>query len=137
VPAAGSAALWRWFLARGRTRGGVKRIALRLTLLALAAGLVAEAAERGLLSQTSVGFRVALLLAVVIVTVAYLYLTRFCDSCGRMVRNLKAPTCPRCGAYLPRHGMTSRLRRPGDERLWTPRDRPRPSRSRHPEGPSA
>jgi len=137
VPAAVAAALWLWFLARGRTRGGVKRIALRLTLLALAAALVAAAAERGLLSRTSVGFRVALLLAVVIVTVAYLYLTRFCDSCGRMVRNLKAPTCPRCGAYLPRHGMTSRLRRPGDERLWTPRDRPRPSRSRHPEGPSA
>src|SRR2546428_8686634 len=99
--------------------------------------MVAVAAQRGLLSRTSVGFRVALLLAVVTVTVGYLYLTRFCDACGRMVRNLKAPTCPRCGAYLPRHGMTSRLRRPGDERLWTPRDRPRPSRSRQPEGPSA
>src|SRR5205807_2693179 len=83
-------ALWRWLLGRGHTRGGVKRIALRLTLLALAAALVAAAAERGLLSRTTVGFRVALLLAVVIVTVAYLYLTRFCDSCGRMVRNLKA-----------------------------------------------
>jgi hypothetical protein len=137
LPVAVAAALWLWFLARGRTRGGLKRVALRLTLLALAAALVAAAAERGLLSRTSLGFRVALLLAVVIVTVAYLYLTRFCDSCGRMVRNLKAPTCPRCGAYLPRHGMTSRLRRPGDERLWTPRDRPRPSRSRQPEGPSA
>ena len=64
MPAAVAAALWLWFLARGRARGGVKRIALRLTLLALAAGLVAEAAERGLLSQTSVGFRVALLLEI-------------------------------------------------------------------------
>jgi hypothetical protein len=137
VPAAVVAALWLWFLARGRTRGGVKRIALRLTLLALATTLVAAAAQRGLLSQTSIGFRLALLLAVVTVTVGYLYLTRFCDSCGRMVRNLKVPTCPRCGAYLPRHGMTGRLRRPGDERLWTAHDRPRPSRSRHPEGPSA
>ena len=137
MPAAVVAALWLWFLARGRTRGGVKRIALRLTLLALATTLVAAAAQRGLLSQTSIGFRLALLLAVVTVTVGYLYLTRFCDSCGRMVRNLKVPTCPRCGAYLPRHGMTGRLRRPGDERLWTAHDRPRPSRSRHPEGPSA
>jgi hypothetical protein len=98
---------------------------------------VGFAVERGLFSRASVGFRMALVLAVLIVTVGYLYLTRFCDVCGRMVRNLKVPTCPRCGAFLPRHGMTARLRRPGDERLWTPQDRPRPSRSRHPEGPSA
>ena len=64
---------------------------------------------------------VALVLAVLIVTVGYLYLTRFCDACGRMVRNLKVQTCPRCGGYLPRHGMTARLRQPGDERGWTPR----------------
>jgi hypothetical protein len=137
APAAVAAALWLWFLARGRTRGSVKRIALRITLLALAGVLVGVAAERGLLSLTSPGFRIALLLAVVIVTVGYLYLTRFCDACGRMVRNLRVATCPRCGAFLPRHGMTARLRRPGDERLWTPQDRPRPPRSRHPEGPSA
>ena len=137
VPAALAAALWIWFLARGRTRGALKRIALRVSLLALAGFLVGVAAQRGLLTRASPGFRIALLLAVVIVTVGYLYLTRLCGACGRMVRNLRAPTCPRCGAYLPLHGMTARLRRPGDERPWTPRNRPRPSRSRHPEGPSA
>jgi len=134
VPVAVAAALWLWFLARGRARGNLKRIALRVTLLALAGFLVGVAAQRGLLLHASPGFRIALVLAVVIVTVGYLYLTRFCGACGRMVRNLRIPTCPRCGAYLPRHGMTARLRRPGDERLWTPKDRPR---SRHPEGPSA
>jgi hypothetical protein len=137
VPVALAAALWLWFLARGRARGNLKRIALRVTLLALAGSLIGIAAQRGLLVRASPGFQIALVLAVVIVTVGYLYLTRFCDACGRMVRNLRIPTCPRCGAYLPRHGMTARLRRPGDERLWTPKDRPRPSRSRHPEGPSA
>jgi hypothetical protein len=132
------AALWLWFLVQGRARGGVKRVALRLTLLALAGALVAAAAERGLLSRASLGFRIALVLSVMIVSVGYLYLTRFCDSCGRMVRNLKLQTCPRCGAFLTRHGMTARLRKPGDERLWSPGDRrERPSRSRHPEGPSA
>jgi hypothetical protein len=138
APAAVIAALWLWFLARGRARGGVKRLALRLTLLGLAALLVAVAADRGLLARASIGFRVALILAVVVVTVAYLYLTRFCGACGRMVRNLKTQTCPRCGAFLPLHGMTTRLRRPGDEQAWSPRDRRvRPPRSRHPEGPGA
>src|SRR3954471_19198656 len=91
------AVAWLWFLAQGRARGGLKRLALRVTLLALAGVLVGTAAEHGLLSRTSVGFCVALVLAVVIVTVGYLYLTRFCDACGRMVRNLKVPSCPRCG----------------------------------------
>jgi len=132
------AVLWIWFLAQGRARGVVKRVALRLTLLALAGLLVGVAAERGLLSRASIGFRLAILLAVLVVTVGYLYLTRFCDACGRMVRNLKAQTCPRCGSYLPLHGMTARLRKPGDERSWNPADRrPRPTRPRHPEGPSA
>ena len=138
APAAGLLALWLWFLARGRARGAVKRLALRVTLLALAGVLVGAAAERGLLSRTSLGFRLALLLAVLVVTVGYLYLTRFCPACGRMVRNLRIQTCGRCGAYLPLHGMTNRLRRPGDERVWNPRERRvRRPRSRHPEGPSA
>jgi len=139
IGAAGAlAALWLWFLAHGRARGGVKRVGLRVTLLALAGVLVAAAAERGLLARASIGFRLALVLAVIIVTVGYLYLTRFCDACGRMVRNLKVQTCPRCGAYLPRHGMTVRLRQPGDERGWTPgARRARPPRPRHPEGPGA
>ena len=137
APAAVLAALWLWFLARGRARGGVKRVLLRVTLLALAGLLVGVAAQRGLLVRASVGFRLALVLAVVIVTVGYLYLTRFCDACGRMVRNLKLQTCPRCGAYLPLHGMTARLRRPGDERRWNPAERRARPRPRHPEGPSA
>ena len=136
--AALAAALWLWFLARGRARGAVKRFGLRVTLLALAAALVAMAAERGVFSRASYGFRLALLLAIVVVTVGYLYLTRFCGSCGRMVRNLKPAACPRCGAPLPVHGMTARLRRPAGEVVAGKGDRrPRPARPRQPEGPSA
>jgi hypothetical protein len=127
---------WLWFLARGRTRGTVKRLALRASLLALSAGLVLLAAQRGLLTRTSLGFRGAMLLALLTVCVGYLYLVRFCGSCGRMVRELKLPTCPRCGAWLPLHGMTTRVRRPGDDRSWDPTEkRPRPSR--HPDEPRA
>jgi hypothetical protein len=106
-----AAAAWLWFLAVGRFRGAAKRIALRATLLLLLGGMWAVAASRGLLLQASSGFRVALLLALLVVAVGYLYLIRFCDVCGRMVRNLKPAVCPRCGAPLPRHGMTSKLRR--------------------------
>ena len=70
-------------------------------------------------------------MALLTVAVGYLYLIRFCGSCGRMVRNLRDPTCPRCGAWLPLHGMTTRLRRPGDDRRWNPlekRARPVPPR---------
>lgn len=138
APAAALAALWLWFLARGRAPGGLKRLALRLTLLGLALALAITAAERGLLSRSSAGFRIALVLAVVTVTVGYLYLTRFCDRCGRMVRNLKVTSCPRCDAPLPAHGMTARPRRSGVERPAGAAERraqrPRP---RHPEGPSA
>ncbi len=138
APAAVLAVAWLWFLAQGRARGSVKRLALRVTLLALAGLLVGTAAEHGLLSRASAGFRFALVLAVVIVTVGYLYLTRFCDACGRMVRNLKVRACPRCGAALPVHGMTARLHRSADERRKHPADRRgRPPRSRYPEGPSA
>jgi hypothetical protein len=136
--AAALAVAWLWFLAQGRARGAVKRLALRATLLALAGVLVGTAAEHGLLSRASVGFRLALVLAVVVVTVGYLYLTRFCDACGRMVRNLKVQSCPRCGGALPLHGMTARLRRSPEGRRPAPGDRHgRPPRSRYPEGPSA
>ncbi len=136
--AALAAVLWLWFLALGRARGAVKRIALRATLLALAFGLVAVAAERGVFARASYGFRIALVLAILVVTVGYLYLTRFCDRCGRMVRNLKPAACPRCGAALPVHGMTSRLRRPVEPAPLRQGDRrPRAPRPRQPEGPSA
>jgi hypothetical protein len=136
APAAVAAVAWLRLLSRGRARGATKRALLRLTLLALAAGVLAVGAQRGLWTQTSLGFRFMLLAALLLVEVGYLYLIRFCPSCGRMVRNLRPPTCPRCGAWLPIHGLTSRVRRPGDDRLWDPmqkRERP----PRHFEGPRA
>jgi DNA-directed RNA polymerase subunit RPC12/RpoP len=111
APAAAVLLAWLWFLALGRTRGSVKRVALRVTLLLLASGLVWSAAQKGLFSRASPGFRIALLAAVLTVAVGYLYLIRFCGSCGRMVRNLRPAACPRCGSPLPVHGMTARLRR--------------------------
>ena len=138
APAAAAVAAWLWFLALGRTRGAVKRVSLRITLLLVSAGLVWSAAEKGLLTRASPAFRVALLAAVLIVAVGYLYLIRFCGSCGRMVRNLKPPSCPRCGAALPVHGMTARLRRlDGDppKAAFSRRARPPPPRPK--EGPRA
>lgn len=108
---------WLWFLALARAPGAVKRLALRATLLALVAGLTAAAQQRGLFQRSSIGFSLALLLAMVVVAVGYLYLIRFCPWCGRMVRNLKPSECPRCGAFLPQHGMTNRLRQPPRRRL--------------------
>ena len=124
TPIAAAGMAWIWFLARGNASGALKRAALRLTLLPCAGALVALAAQRGLFVRASFGFRVALLLALLTVAVGYLYLIRFCGPCGRMVRNLREPACPRCGAFLPLHGMTARLRRPGDERRWSPLDKP-------------
>jgi len=135
VPAAAGAVAWLWFLARGRSRGGVKRVALRVTLLVLAAALVYLAAKRGFFTHASLGFRAALLVALLTVVMGYLYLTRFCGSCGRMVRNLRDSTCPRCGAWLPLHGMTGRVHRPGDDRRQDPLRKP--ARRRNLEGPRA
>lgn len=136
VLASAFAVVWLWFLARGRARGTVKRVALRASLFALLGALIVVAAHKGILSEASFGFRIALLIALLTVAVGYLYLIRFCGSCGRMVRGLREPTCPRCGAYLPVHGMTARVRRPGDDRRWNPlekRERPSP----RDEGPRA
>src|SRR4051812_50077926 len=118
APAALAAIGWLWFLARGRTRGGVKRASLRASLLVLSAGLVFMAAQRGVFAHASLGLRAALLVALLTVVIGYLYLTRFCGSCGRMIRNLRDSTCPRCGAWLPLHGMTARVHRPGDDKRW-------------------
>jgi hypothetical protein len=111
APAAVAAIAWLWFLARARAPARVKRVAFRVTLLALLAALLAAAAQRGVFARVSIGFQVALLLALAGVELGYLYTTRFCPPCGFMVRNLKVAACPRCGAALPRHGMTSELRR--------------------------
>jgi hypothetical protein len=112
APAAVLAVAWLWFLARGKAPGGVKRFAFRLTLLGLLAGLLAVAVQRELFTRSSPGFQIVLLLALVAVEMGYLYTTRFCPRCGRMVRNLKVAACPRCGVQLPRHGMTTASRRP-------------------------
>lgn len=122
APAAALAVAWLWFLARGKARGSVKRLALRATLFAVVAGLVAAGTRRGVFVRASPGFRLALLLALLAVAVGYLYLIRFCDTCGRMERNLKVAQCKRCGAYLPVDGMSTKLRRAPDERRWNPNE---------------
>ena len=126
--AAALAVFWLWFLARGRASGPVKRVALRISLIGLVLGLVLVGRERGVFERSSTGFRLAMLLAVLAVAVGYLYLIRFCGTCGRMVRNLKPSICPRCGAPLPRHGMAGGVR---EERA------PRPSRRSPDDGPRA
>jgi hypothetical protein len=127
APAAALFIFWLWFLARGKARGGLKRLALRLTLLAVIGGLVAAADRRGLFLRASLGFKLALLLAMLTVAVGYLYLIRFCDRCGRMERDLKIAQCRRCAAMLPQNGMTAKLRRAGDDRRSDPLSR----RGRH------
>jgi len=112
APAAALGVAWLWFLARGKAPGGVKRLAFRATLLAVLAALLALASVRGVFARTSAGFQLVLLLALVAVELGYLYTTRFCPRCGRMVRNLRVAACPRCGAPLARHGMRSEPRRP-------------------------
>jgi len=119
---------WLFFLARGKVRGSVKRLALRGTLLAVLVGLIGAGMRRGVFVRASTGFRLAILLALLAVAIGYLYLIRFCDTCGRMERNLKVAQCKRCGAYLPIDGMSKKLRRANDDRRWSPTD-PRRRRS--------
>jgi hypothetical protein len=111
APLAALAIAWLWFLARGKAPGRLKRLGLRATLLAVVSGLVAAGTKRGVFARASLGFKLALLLALLTVVIGYLYLVRFCDACGRMERNLKVARCARCGALLPLDGMTTRLRR--------------------------
>ena len=111
---------WLYFLAFGRARGGTKRLALRATLLAVAGTLVLAANHRGLFARSTPGFGIALLLVLLAVEVGYLYTTRFCPECGRIVRNLRPAQCPRCQSFLPRHGMTALLRWPGDDERGNP-----------------
>ncbi|HEX4384235.1 MAG TPA: hypothetical protein VH083_14845 [Myxococcales bacterium] len=111
---------WLWFLMRGKARGTAKRLALRLTLLAVVGGLVAAAERRGIFARASLGFKLALLMALLVVVVGYLYLIRFCDSCGRMERDFKAIRCKRCQSLLPINGMSTRLRREDSGARWDP-----------------
>jgi hypothetical protein len=127
APLAVAALAWLWFIARGKARGSVKRLGLRATLLAIAFGLVAAGMSRGVFARATLGFRLAILLALLSVVIGYLYLVRFCDACGRMERNLRVARCARCRASLPVHGMTARLR--CDPPLAeAPRSRTRPGR---------
>jgi hypothetical protein len=105
-------ALWLGWLAQARASGKTKRIAFRATLLAA----IALLAWRGpdLLAGRQVSYEVAVLLCGSF-SLAYLYMVRFCPQCGLMQRNLKPATCTRCGAALPRHGMTAVPRRTGGE----------------------
>jgi hypothetical protein len=125
APAAALALGWLWFLARGKAPGSAKRLMLRVTLAALVFGLVAAGASRGLFVRATFGFKLALLLALLAVAIGYLYLTRFCGSCGRMERNLKVARCRRCGGFLPVNGMSTRLRRGEDDLRWDERLRQR------------
>jgi len=105
--------LWLGWLARGRAAGKTKRIAFRATLLAVIVLLGWMGPD--LLAQREIAYQVAVLLCGSIF-LAYLYVVRFCPDCGLMQRNLKPRACARCGAALPRHGMTALPRRTGHER---------------------
>src|SRR3954452_21336286 len=104
------AVLWLGWLAKGRAAGWTKRLTFRATLITAIAFLAKLGAARG----RQLSFEVSLLLAAPLL-LAYLYLVRFCPRCGLMQRNLKPAVCARCGAALPRHGMTALPRRTGHE----------------------
>jgi hypothetical protein len=103
---------WLGWLARGRAAGWTKRLAFRATLIAAVVLLVELGLTVG--PGRQLAFEVSLLLAAPLL-LAYLYLVRFCPRCGLMLRNLKPALCARCGAALPRHGMTTLPRRTGHE----------------------
>ena len=98
---------WLW---AGRAPGVQKRLVFRFSLLGLAVFLVWLGRRSGVFTQASPPFAGALGLTVLLIVIGNLYAVRFC-SCGRMHRNLKTNACSRCGALLPRHGLTEELRR--------------------------
>jgi hypothetical protein len=102
---------WLAFLVAGRTRGSTKRALFRLTLLGIAAALVQLGRGTGLFAQAGGAGRVVLVLVTLLLAISYLYLVRFCPSCGRMHRNFRLATCQRCESPLPDHGLTIRPRR--------------------------
>ena len=110
--AAAGAVPWLVWLAKGRAPGKTKRIAFRATLFAAVVLLGVFGPD--FLSGRQIAFEVAVLLSGSIL-LAYLYVVRFCPACGLMQRNLKPDSCTRCGAALPRHGMTVVPRRTGQE----------------------
>ncbi len=102
---------WLAFLVVGRTRGSTKRALFRLTLFGIAAALVQLGRGTGLFAQAGGAGRAVLVAVTLLLAISYLYLVRFCPSCGRMHRNFRLATCQRCEAPLPDHGLTARPRR--------------------------
>jgi hypothetical protein len=105
------AAGWLAFVVVGTARGSVKRVAWRATLAAAAVALFLLGRRSGLFAQVGTGGQLVLLATLGLLAMSYLYLVRFCATCGRMHRNFKPAECTRCGAPLPDHGLTSRPRR--------------------------
>ena len=102
---------WLAFLAIGTARGPAKRLAFRATLAAAVLFVVVLGRRSGLFGQVGSGGRFVLVATAGLLVLSYLYLIRFCSSCGRLHRNFKLEECSRCGAPLPDHGLTSRPRR--------------------------
>ena len=113
------------WLAFGQAPGGRKRLLFRVFLLALAAALVGLGRASGIFALVSPGTTLLLGLVVLLVVVGNLVGVRFCDTCGRMQRNLRVQACKRCGFALPQHGLTSR-------RVRVPRDPTDPLGRRRP-----
>ena len=110
LAATGCVALLAWLWV-GRAPGQRKRAVFRIALLGLTAGLIALGRSRGIFAQATPAFTLALGLIMLLVAVGNLYSVRFCTACGRMQRNFKTLKCSRCGAVLPRHGLTEEPRR--------------------------
>lgn len=102
---------WFAFLAIGTARGAAKRLAFRATLAAAVLLVVLIGRRSGLFAQVGGGGRFVLVATAGLLVLSYLYLIRFCSSCGRLHRNFKLAGCGRCGARLPDHGLTERPRR--------------------------
>ena len=102
---------WFAFLAIGTARGAAKRLAFRATLAAAVLLVVLIGRRSGLFTQVGGGGRFVLVATAGLLVLSYLYLIRFCSSCGRLHRNFKLAGCGRCGARLPDHGLTERPRR--------------------------
>lgn len=102
---------WLAFLAVGTARGSLKRAAWRATLIAAAGALVVLGRRSGMFAQVGTGGQLVLLSTAGLLVLSYLYLVRFCPTCGRMHRNFKPAECSRCGNPLPDHGLTVRPRR--------------------------
>jgi len=99
-----------FWIAYGRARGASKRLAYRALLFIIALSLCAAGRAQGLFARATVPFDLAIAVTLLLVVLGNLYSVRFCTACGRMHRNFKIAACTRCGAPLPRHGLTDQPR---------------------------